>query len=276
MNKTIILTVMLTMMIFGNTKQPSQTAHATGIPVFDAAEAASSALEYVEWLFQHFQMLKDTAIELEELEQLYREWEWALERYRSLTERFGDDFLDLLVEDHEKKWGDTEFTDLITTIDPRDAGFIDAMTAVIEQYIGGRAYEPGEIEGLIASWNIDDADAQEALRRHFTEHSNRQVLLQESIIAGAAVEARILEYHENIKTQAEQIKGLEGNSDTASLQMIAQTNVMGAEHQLEMMGILAKILANQNQSAMINNIDQMKEKEAAVESQSRAVSRPLQ
>ncbi len=103
--KYFYITVFSAILVLAPPLYDTDDAYATGIPVFDGANAAQNALAYIEWLFQHIQMLTDYGIELEEIMQLYLEWEWALERLRGLFEILKPSIIEAVLGGHEKHWG---------------------------------------------------------------------------------------------------------------------------------------------------------------------------
>lgn len=221
------------------------------IPVTDVANLAQAALDYLESLAQTLQMYIDYELEYEEMVQVYLEWEATLYRIMSLAERFGADPFAAALEQLEREWGRGPISSTLNA--PANDGFIVLSIGILQGVLGGGPMESEQITSLTEF--IQNEDTRQGIAKRLEMYSERDLALRDTMLGASAVNERLIIYKERMDELIAQAGSLGGNSDTATLQFMALSQLFSAQQNMEQLELLSKIYGTSHQATLMENMD---------------------
>lgn len=241
----------------------NQNAHATGIPVFDAADAVADALAYLEWLFQHAQMLQDYAQEVKDWEQMLLEWEYTLEDIRSLAERFGSGLVNDALERHTQLWGDSALSYIVGQLDPNAAEFVDATIELMLAEMGVGIAGRDRRQVLLAT--VQDEIRKNQVEADLTAVEEKDLAFRDNLLGASSSELRNDARYFVLSDLKNSLNALGPNSEIATSQLAVTTNLFLAEQNQEVIELLARMYAEAGRKGIYENAEVAKSIQRSLE-----------
>ena len=228
------------------------------IPVYDAANWLENMLDRVA-------QVKELALTVEELEKLRNQ-------VRALADLIGLDGAATVLEKAEEQWGTRALEQVISGIDPESPMFEEDTIQMMSGVLGGEPLDEAAVDTLISGAGIEDEYEAEEIRKRFDTYYRRDMSYRDSLLGASSMDSRREAIQEQIETAKDQLSTLGPESDVASIQFVGETNLLLANQNQELLGLLTRLYARQTERNMMDNMDAISEKKARLEYRKRLQS----
>ena len=216
---------------------PVQRAQASGFPVVDIAHISQSIVGYVQELADYVEAIQQTALNVSQLTQMItdytqvlQEYEHYLDQIRQLQDVISGDQWDELLTTVERDLAEISDISLTQILDPADADYETDLRDILANQ-GIAAPVPADITDFYSGdLNVPDGELDAMEER--LERMNTSYLRYAAQHENVARNAQSMQQFDNqIEGVQNAVAALGEQSDLATLQMIAQIQLMQVKQQ---------------------------------------------